>query len=241
LTDKLGKMNKRAEKNGLDTIGLEVVKTYTRVENNGEDEELVTYIDFIIEGEKPTIKGYKMVAVLEKEISTNIINFVLGENEEDHNIEEYREKTDCDHCKHNRKRKHTYILQDDNGDYIQVGRTCLKEFLEADMSYWVKIAELDLGSIERDAVGYFGGSIPLAVDIESFIAMTLEYVKEEGYFGSNSTITTGSKVWDNFHNAIKKYVIKDVVEKNREDAREVVKRYKKHEESKNNYLHNLRV
>lgn len=41
----------------------------------------------------------------------------------------------CDHCKTNHNRKYTYIVELDNGDLIQVGKSCLDKVLGKDFNY----------------------------------------------------------------------------------------------------------
>lgn len=53
------------------------------------------------------------------------------------------ENTHCDHCKTKRFRKDTFVLRnEEDGEFIQVGRTCIRDFLGHDVEYIAKLAEL---------------------------------------------------------------------------------------------------
>lgn len=247
LEGKVEKLNKRAEKLGVMPIRIENVRKYTELVQTGSTinpTELVQKVEFSLEGSKPVVQGYKVIAVLENVEGENVIKYSLGETEEKHGLVNYRSRTECDHCNHSRKRKHTYILQDETtGKYLQVGRTCLKDFLEGDITYLVMYAKLSLDTIEKEARENSGGSVPEYVGIETFIAMTIEFVNDEGYASSKSLFPTGVRVWDEFFKPLKfrKYDLGEVIEKNKKEAEEIVEWAKGLKGDESDYKNNLWV
>ena len=45
----------------------------------------------------------------------------------------YKTRNECDHCKTNRNRKYTVVLKDKDNNYIQVGKSCVKDYIGVDL------------------------------------------------------------------------------------------------------------
>lgn len=126
------KLNKRANKLGLVPLTIKVGPAIP--EEDPDTHKVNVYHDVMILGESPVIAGWHLVAVINHFIDTsiseagytNLIRVVPGENLP----ESYRNsKPECDHCKHNRFRKDTIIVQHEDGTYRQVGTGCVADFL----------------------------------------------------------------------------------------------------------------
>lgn len=250
LLKKIGDLNKRANKLNLPYINAVNVRKYTEVKvstNENTADEVIPMVEFSLEGNKPVVSGYKVVAVLENVNGENLINYLINETEDEHDLYEFRRRVSCDHCNHNRARKHTYILQDETiGNYIQVGRTCLQDFLEGDITYLINYAKLDIAGIEKEAVAKGFCGEPSYVGIDSFVAMTLEFIRDNGYVSAKSEYikSTAVSVWDNFYPTTQYdsvYRLSSVLEKNQEEADNVVEWAKGLADSGSDYLYNLSV
>lgn len=57
----------------------------------------------------------------------------------------------CDHCRINRMRRDTFILQNEAGDLIQLGSTCMSDFFKTDPRAIMKLAEI-IGYARESAV-----------------------------------------------------------------------------------------
>jgi len=70
------------------------------------------------------IAGWEIVGTIDAEpVVTNAKPGWAG------SLKPYRDHpTRCEHCNHNRSRKMTVVLQNETGELIQVGRSCLKDF-----------------------------------------------------------------------------------------------------------------
>ncbi len=135
LRAEIGKMNKRAARLQLEPIELNELRVFTRTERDYLGYEYDrTYHEVSVTGQKPKLSGWSMVAAIEPQPNEeNMVREVPGET----CPAEYR-KTDlhCDHCNSVRRRSAIYVLRCDKdddgqgvGDFRQVGRKCLADFL----------------------------------------------------------------------------------------------------------------
>jgi hypothetical protein len=107
--------------------------------NNDFFEEVVPYVKIQINGDAPRIKGWTFIARIlhgQDDKGQPMNTFLLSPGKEI--PEQYKNAGPrCEHCNSNRKRLDTFILQNAEGRYIQVGSSCLTEFLNSN----------DIGSI----------------------------------------------------------------------------------------------
>ncbi len=122
-------LNKRCRKLGLSPVNIVFGEKVDR-----------DHIEFEITGEMPVLKGWRLLAVLNHADADEIIvNVVPGEELP----EKYRESYTCEHCNTNRYRKDTFVVQHENGEYKQVGRQCLADFIgDTDPHRWLQISLL---------------------------------------------------------------------------------------------------
>ena len=125
LMGRIDKLNKRAKKMGLEPIKVEVVGEFDKEIN--QKKQLVRMVEVEIEGKSPKFDGWIFIATIEHEkAASNLVKAVPG-IELDY---KYREAPpDCDHCHTKRWRKKTYICRHEGGKEVQVGSTCIKDFL----------------------------------------------------------------------------------------------------------------
>lgn len=95
--------------------------------------------------------GYEIVAYIDHK-EKMVHEFIEGVN-----VEEYRERCVCDHCHTNRKRTKSVILRDKSGKFIQVGTTCISDFIKSDVDELVKALALSVEDfqISENEEGYF--------------------------------------------------------------------------------------
>lgn len=133
LIQKIEKINKRARKNKLPEVKLEIVKEYSRERKNPDTNVKyeVPYYTVKVSGDAPKIAGYKFIATIEHQEGGNIIRSVPGE-EGNAKIKDFFEAKPhyCDHCKKIRRRIDTFIVKEEKtGKLRQIGRNCLADFL----------------------------------------------------------------------------------------------------------------
>ena len=169
LTARVGKMNKRAAKLKMEPLVLTTIgeefEERTRKEGDIAGYRVVTYsVRFVIvtlTGTCPRVNGWAMAATIQHEDGGNILRTVPG-------FETclplvYRNcSTGCDHCRTDRRRNDTYVLHSEAGEWKQVGRNCLADFLRtSDASGIAEYAEMlasideEMGEFEEES---FGGS-----------------------------------------------------------------------------------
>lgn len=195
LNDVFAKINKKAVKNGLETIRFSLCSDpYT----NEFKEEVV---DIEVFGLYPKIGNYKLVAVLENVEGGNLIKAVPGEELP----KKYRENAFfCDHCGHNRYRKEVVVVRDvDSGEYKQVGKTCLKDFLGADLESIVSFFSYFVEEMEKASDKdheYSFGYVPKVVTTERFMGVLCKVMRKVGYLSKknaeNGGISTSSLMYD---------------------------------------------
>lgn len=186
LEEKVGKLNKKAERLGVQPIVLrivgEIVKPFlvsrrdgqerlTPVQNPPAPESGIAWVGlkFLqvdVSGEAPVLAGWKFVGTIqhvhENGDSATILRSVPGLTIPD----EYRDSTPewCDHCQLTRRRNDTFVVQNvTSGEHKRVGRNCLKDFLgHPDPEGYASWAE-SLGLLHDLAMAaaheYAGGSV----------------------------------------------------------------------------------
>lgn len=127
-------LQKRAARKGLPALvwtwGKAFSQSFKRTSEGGvETSYTVTRVPLTLPAEAPKFAGWTFVAVLQHLDGENIVRTV-GEQELP---AVYRTRGPaCDHCKQNRRRNETYVLRHDDGHFVQVGSTCIDDFLGSD-------------------------------------------------------------------------------------------------------------
>ena len=125
--EKIDKINAKASKKGL-SGRLEVIAEETTVTHDiaGIPVEEILY-STTITGEPPKHNGWVFLATLEWVETGVIVRAVPGAPAADRSK---FEPNKCDHCGTFRRRNETYVvLNEKTGEQLQVGSTCLKDFL----------------------------------------------------------------------------------------------------------------
>lgn len=132
----LRRFEKKALKYKTPTINFEIVDTFTETktyyseiyERNIEHE--VEYVTLDVEGVIPKVGDYTFVGKVEFQNKEDFLQFPMP-NFEDYDFSNVN--MECEHCNHNRFRKHIFVLKNNNtGEFIQVGKTCMKDFIGHD-------------------------------------------------------------------------------------------------------------
>lgn len=136
LTFKIEKLNKRAAKLGCPAIMFFVGREeFRHTDKHGHTcpaDEAVRSIKFYhvsVVGESPKLNGWMFAAKLQHEEGGNILrtapqfegNLPLAFRTAD--------PGNCDHCRTHRNRHDTYVVVNEEGEFKQVGRNCLADFL----------------------------------------------------------------------------------------------------------------
>ena len=174
LRARVEKLNRRAAKLHMEPLVLaeigEVFETRERSmrpTDSGDDVNYrartvkyqVRFVLVTLAGTCPHVNGWAMAATIQHEEGGNILRTVPGFETSLPVI--YRTaSTGCDHCHTDRIRKDTYVLQSEAGEWKQVGRNCLADFLRTENAaglaeYAELLAGLDseMGAFEYEDFG----------------------------------------------------------------------------------------
>ena len=212
FTSRILKLNKRAVKLGITPIVIETIGTEL-VEIKDADRYKPYFIEYTtlnVIGEDPVLSGHRLIASIDHDPELGVmINVVPG-------LElpvSFRESNgSCDHCKAKRFRKKTVVIQHvETGNYLEVGRSCLKDFLSSDRIdryTWLESFTSTLDS----AVNEFADTsakdfrfspihnlqhvLACAIkDIEKNGYVSSSYAKEQWEAGRTDVFSTASKMW----------------------------------------------
>ena len=165
LRVRIEKINRRAKKLGMEPVALaeigKAVHTWTEtvIDSCGFSHKVQRAIDLVlctVAGTLPRVDGWMMAATIQHTPEGNILRTVPGF--ETLLPARFRDcDTACEHCNTDRIRKDTYVLQAETGEWKQVGRNCLADFLRTgDASGWCEMAEI-LASLAGEMEGFEDG------------------------------------------------------------------------------------
>ena len=192
---KIEKINARAAKKGL---GGRLELAVTPVEVAELDEVtgmLRTWVEYdvVIGGQAPSYDGWEFIATLDWDANAGlIVRAVPGavQVERDNLVEGY-----CDHCKVSRGRRATFVVRSqDTGAQLQVGRSCIKDFLG-----WSGAVSFPSDALTEDdelGGGFFGARGEREFTPATVLAYAWAIIKEHGFVpaSSYSGNTTSSQV-----------------------------------------------
>ena len=188
LQTRIAKLNKKLEKNGVPVVCVTIGDVYDKIDVDGIG--IIQLFPVTIETEEPEVNGWKFVATLNHIIEGNEIQNVIMNVANRELPEMYRDRGPvCDHCGFNRKRRDTYVVHNSDTDqYVQVGRTCLRDFLGSISAE--KIADqaaiiAEIAALAEEAAKTKGENIPLAQrsrwSLRAFLAHVSKEVKLHGF------------------------------------------------------------
>ena len=207
-------LNKRATRRGVPNFTWTWGKPTTETKFVGDDKVLargvrlvhhnvvtsryevaVDMIELTLPEQIPVINGWRFVASLEHVDGANIIHEVPGETVP----EVYRNRgSHCDHCRYIRQRNDTYVLCHEDGRTMQVGSTCIKDFLGNDAAHNVALAATMISSIPEllrsidDGLGGFGGGSSDCLAIVPFLQNVAACIRMNGWVSRTASKDGGA-------------------------------------------------
>jgi len=128
---------KRAARKGLPVLSWEWGKPTTEEETVPHPEygwaveykQRVSRVPLTLPCDPPQYAGWSFVAALQHLDGENVVRALPGETVP----ETYRTRgPECDHCRMSRRRNDTFVLRHEDGKHVQVGSTCIGDFLGSD-------------------------------------------------------------------------------------------------------------
>ena len=194
-SEKIAKLNKRAAKRGwtgILTVTGEAFTEETKSRNGLPVKRQMVHV--VISGAAPKYDGWTFLARCDWTDGGMVLFTAPGvEGIDRTDITEGK----CDHCGINRFRRSTYIVRHDDGRQLQVGSTCLKDFLG-----WNTNPVFIYPPSDDDLFGEggYGHSTPV-YDVETLLAASWACIQEFGYvrsgdYSGNATKYTVLSVLD---------------------------------------------
>lgn len=182
--EKIEKINDRAEKRGftgrLEVVGVPREKKSTHPLTGIETVE--TVVDTQITGKAPSYAGFTFLARIDRVGDTFTIATAPGVDHVDRALVHAGE---CDHCGFNRRRNNTYLVRnDETGETVNVGSTCIKDFLGWDASV-VFFTQADL-SEDLDSLNFGGGYYERHFTVDTVLATAVAATKAHGWVPASS-------------------------------------------------------
>lgn len=175
--ERIEKINQRAEKRGfngrIDLTATQIIEKYTT--DLGFEVEEIKW-DIEITGEPPRYNGWTFTATLEwDEEAGPIVYTVPGVKTV--NRDNLRQDW-CDHCRQTRHRKATYLVRNEAGEQLQVGSTCVKDFLGWHTTPVIFISQ----QVEDDLDDYLsGGSYESRWSVRTILAVAWAAIQVCGF------------------------------------------------------------
>lgn len=181
LKEKIEKLNKKAAKLGAEPVYVNVGEPYSVETVNDLDFKVIRhYVDVETVGEAPKLAGWAFIGTLEHTEAGVITRSVPGTEIP----ASFRavEKL-CQHCNKTRSRKATYVVQHESGETLQVGSSCLKDFLghqsPEQLANWASVLINLPGEIEEGFGGGRGGEDFFATDY--VLTLAAAAIREHGW------------------------------------------------------------
>lgn len=191
IVEKVESLNRRAEKRGLaPAFSIKVEREFSvRTKGIYEYED---FVEFHIDGVYPAISGYTLAAVVDH--ASGGLIFRNPAFTEDVDLTPFADRKTCDHCGTKRKRSKTILLSDAAGKIIQVGTSCIIDFLGKEAGALEFFAENSgiLGDSDDD--GHYASS-PHYATVE-ICSIAVKLISDFGFVKSNTPGSTASKLMD---------------------------------------------
>lgn len=186
---KIAKINARAERKGF-TGRIVLTGEVVEVERTTATGLKVTeeWVEASIDGEAPSYNGWTLAAVLDFDPEAGlIVNTAPGVDKVER---EGLSAGTCAHCNTNRDRRKAYLVHNvATGEQVQVGSTCIKDFLGWSGSF----AFISVEDVEREVEGGGFGGGDRRVAVEDALAIAWAAIKTHGWVPASSYEGTPTK------------------------------------------------
>lgn len=193
LDKKLQFINRKAKKINVPEVSYQITGT--------EIVDDIKYVTIETDVEPVKIEGYKVVATIEHTYAAaNIVHKI----HDDITLPEDIQTRDgfCEHCNTSRKRKNTVLLQStETGEFIQVGKSCLKDYLGHDLNKALSIYEAveDVEEFLSDCFSH-GEGWTKYYNVKDVLNIANEYINRFGYVSAQDATEenpkTGNIIWE---------------------------------------------
>ena len=160
------------------------------------DRYTVAAVDINVAADVIMCDGWTVAAYIEHTDAGNIVTAIDGETRA-----EWRTiPAHCDHCGTDRARLYTYIVRDEDGDYKQVGKSCLRDYTGIDSEIAAAIASLQDYILCDDCApdGYTPGDYRArythVYTAREVLAAAVACINQRGYIRSGNINSTRDQI-----------------------------------------------
>ncbi len=179
---KVEKINDRADRRGF-TGRIELTAKQVAVESIDEFgfERTEIWVEVDLAGDPPCYNNWVFLATLDwDEHAGLIVRTAPGAPDIDR---EPLTENHCDHCKTIRHRNQTYLVRHkETGQQMQVGSTCMKDFL----GWTGSIVFMDIESLSQELGFGYGSGMPDSMGTQYAMAVAWALIKLDGYKAASS-------------------------------------------------------
>ncbi len=200
LAEKLAKLNKRADKLGVEPVGFTEHDTF-EVKTGGNEwmggkAEYTLFTHVAVRGVTPKLAGWTFAATLEHDENGVIVRRLPG-LDASVDLTAYRtaDPSNCDQCHTRRRRTDTYVVLHEDGTLKQVGSTCLRDFLGGQsperIAAWLTFLADLLDELDNEESEFYGGSAPKRENTEEYMAHVACRIRMEGWTSKGTAYNYG--------------------------------------------------
>jgi hypothetical protein len=245
-------IDKKVKTHNLEKLEVKVLDETRRfidvvIDDLSDIKTAVAVVDVELSGNTPEVNGYKVVATIEKKPSGNIVKKIA-----DVDVSIYRNSDlFCEHCKTRRAKKYSIILQRPDGSLMQVGRTCVADFLN-DVKVEQYLLILDAAKDSLECLSFSADSEynkyqvqrEVGVDNKEFVSISIAVINKFGWVSKatskeTSKMATADRVASILYN--NKYAEKVQVSEDDIEEAEKALEWIINQEPDTDYIHNLKV
>lgn len=160
--------------------------------------------------------GWKVVAHIEHGEGGNIVTAFGCEALK----EWYTIPAHCDHCNTNRRRNNTFIVQHENGEFKQVGKSCLEDYTgisPAACALWAEVKDVCLDTSGEEFCSFESVASMRVYDTATIIAYAVDSIVKDGYVKADCPNSTKANVFEMSHKNA------EISEKAKEKAEKIIK------------------
>jgi hypothetical protein len=182
LRVELARLNRKAARLGLPPMEI------TSVSEELVDDDGFATVEVEIAGAVPSFSGWSFGGVAERLESGKTIFHGPRSAEVPERFQTLGNC--CEHCGHKRNRSHVYAVAHEDGTWLQVGRSCIKDFLggvSLAAFCWEPVAELR--EFEEESTRSHRAS---CIHVASVIGCAVQQVREHGFVPARSLDITST-------------------------------------------------
>lgn len=202
LSERVRKLNRKAVKLGMAPIEFVELEpaffAYLPKESNEASARVGVAHHITLSGQAPVIAGHTFIATIEHLGEANLVKHVPGRT--DDLPESFRTaKATCEHCKLSRRRADTFVLRNEAGTFVRVGRQCLQDFLrtaevqDALRFFTMLDAVIDFAGCDDFEYGSGGARGPAYFTRSQVLGIAARIVREGGWVSRAAAENIGAR------------------------------------------------